>query len=75
MDSDDPREPGPTGKFPDGQSGPDDCGEIGMGIRVDEETGYIEIHLGVPVLWMKMTKTQALGFADALRALVNSSSN
>jgi hypothetical protein len=37
--------------------------------------GYVEIHFGIPVIWLKMTKAQALGFADALRAVVNSSSN
>ena len=67
--------PGPTGRFPEGKAGPDDCGEIAMGIRIDEETGYVEIHFGIPVIWLKMTKAQALGFADALRVVVNSSSN
>ena len=57
---------GPTGEFPDGKVGPDDDGEIRMGVGVHAKSNTVILEFGVPVTWLGLPKKQAIALGKAL---------
>lgn len=55
---------GPTGKFPQGKSRPDDKGGIAVGVV--HVGGRIEIHFGTQLAWIGMNPAEARAFAEAI---------
>lgn len=64
------REPPPrfgaTGRFPHGQLGEDDEGELSLGIARDPATGYVHINFGTPVEWLALPPKEAIELAEAI---------
>lgn len=56
---------GATGRYPYGQLGPDDEGELKAAMAIVDDK--IVIQFGKPVAWTAMTAEQALQFADLIR--------
>jgi hypothetical protein len=57
---------GPTGKFPKGKPAADDRGELDMAMAVDHARGLLVMDFGTPVVWLAMTKAEALDCARAI---------
>jgi hypothetical protein len=56
---------GATGKFPQGQLGPDDEGELRIGIAHDSK-GTVLINFGKEVSWLGMPPPVAIEFAKQI---------
>lgn len=56
---------GATGKFPQGQLGPDDEGALNIGIAVDSH-GTIILNFGKECSWIGMPQAQAIEFAKLI---------
>lgn len=56
---------GPTGKFPDGMLGPDDQGEIQIGVTHDSK-GTVIINFGKEVSWVGFPPEAAINLAKTL---------
>lgn len=56
--------PGPTGDYPDGKLGPDDEGELMMGITNDGR--LVHVDFGKPVKWFAVPPDHALALAAML---------
>jgi hypothetical protein len=57
---------GATGKFPNGQLGHDDQGELSMGVAWDERAGLVRLAFGKPVAWLAFPREQAVEMAKLL---------
>ena len=57
---------GRTGKFPGGKLRPDDGGEVGIAIGVEQ--GNVALYFGDPVTWLAMPPQMAVEFAEAVIA-------
>jgi hypothetical protein len=57
---------GATGKFPDGQLGHDDQGELQMGVAWDEKAKLVQLAFGKPVAWLAFPPEQAVEMAKLL---------
>ena len=57
---------GATGRFPDGQIGQQDEGEIQFGVAHDRKTKKIFINFGKPIQWMGCNSEQARYLAKTL---------
>lgn len=57
---------GATGKFPDGKIGPDDEGELTLGVVRDSQ-GRVHVNFGKPVQWLAMPPEKAIELANMLR--------
>jgi hypothetical protein len=55
---------GPTGKFPDGKLGEEDCGEINVGIDVRD--GRVVVTFGAPIYLLWMSPEEAISFGEAI---------
>ncbi len=53
---------GATGKYPKGSLGPDDQGELSMGVTHDSK-GTVILNFGKEVSWIGMPPEQAINFA------------
>ena len=62
---------GATGKFPKGKLGPNDEGEIRMGVGVDEKSNTVIVEFGTPVTWLGLPKMQALALGNHLITQAN----
>jgi hypothetical protein len=56
---------GATGKFPLGSLGPEDEGELRMGVAHDSN-GDVHINFGTPITWFAMPSDQAIKFAKLI---------
>lgn len=55
---------GPTGNFPKGHLGPNDEGELTLGVA--DNDGKVIIRFGVPVKWIGLDPQDAANLASAL---------
>ena len=56
------KQPGPTGKFPDGKLYPGDKGELCMGIAHDSE-GRVHFNFGTEISWFALDQVGAIEYA------------
>ena len=59
---------GATGKFPEGKLGPDDEGELTLGIAADPKNNIVRIEFGKPVAWVGLPPDKAIQFANVIIA-------
>lgn len=57
---------GATGKFPDGQLGHDDQGELRLGVAWDERAKLVRLAFGKPVAWLAFPREDAIELAKTL---------
>ena len=55
--------PGPTGKFPEGKINDDDQGELVIGVRIDDKTGFVVIDLGLTGMCVGIPPESAIELA------------
>lgn len=56
---------GATGKYPHGLLGPQDEGELSMGVSHDSK-GLVHINFGKDIAWLAMPQEQAVEFAKLI---------
>ncbi len=56
---------GPTGKFPDGMSAPDDDGELRIAVGKDAK-GNVRVDFGGSCTWFAMAPDNAIAFANLI---------
>lgn len=56
---------GPAGEFSDGKLGPDDEGDLRMGVRASPE-GLVHFNFGTPVAWFALPAQLAADFASLI---------
>jgi len=66
--SDDNKKVGPTGKFPEGKISPDDKGELGIHISIDDKNKQVRLDFKEPIVWLSFGPEMGIQFAACLHA-------